>query len=52
MIVEKKRFTIRLSKDDLRVIELMQKQSGENINTLVKKALLSYYLSNFKDDKK
>lgn len=52
MVEEKKRFTIRLSKEDLRIIELMQEECQENINTLVKKALLFYYVSHCQGDKK
>ena len=53
MATTKKRISLNLSKEDLRILKLMENHSEENINTLVKKALFFYYLKHFaKDEKK
>lgn len=48
----KKRVSLNLSQEDLRILKLMENASGEGVNILVKKALFFYYLSHFKDNKK
>lgn len=52
MATTEKRVHLNLTKEDLRILQLMQNQTGENISLLVKKALFFYYLSNFKEHKK
>jgi len=51
MAVTEKRVSINLTKEDIRILNLMKKLTGENVNILVKKALFFYYLSHFKEDK-
>jgi len=52
MATTKKRVSLNLSQEDLRILSLMEEATGETVNVLVKKALFFYYLSYFKEDKK
>lgn len=51
MATTKKRVSLNLSQEDLRLLALMESATGETVNILVKKALFYYYLSHFKDTK-
>ncbi len=51
MATTKKRVSLNLSQEDLRLLGLMESATGETVNILVKKALFYYYLSHFKDAK-
>lgn len=48
MATTEKRVYLNLTKEDLRILEIMKSETGENVNTLVKKALFYYYLTHFK----
>lgn len=52
MAITKKRVSLNLSQEDLRILSLMEEQTGETVNVLVKKALFFYYLSQFQEEKK
>ncbi len=52
MATTKKRVSLNLSQEDLRILTLMQDVTGETVNVLVKKALFFYYLEHFKGEKK
>ena len=47
----KKRVSLNLTQEDLRLLQLMESATGESVNVLVKKALFYYYISYFKDAK-
>jgi len=49
MATTEKRVYLNLTKEDLRILELMKSKTGENFNILVKKSLFFYYLLHFKD---
>lgn len=51
MATIEKRVSLNLTKEDIRILDLMKKSTGESVNILVKKALFFYYLSHFKDEK-
>lgn len=51
MATTKKRVSLNLSQEDLRILTLMETATGEAVNVLVKKALFFYYLSHFKGAK-
>lgn len=52
MATTKKRVSLNLSQEDLRILNLMEAATGESVNILVKKALLFYWISRFEKDKK
>lgn len=51
MATTKKRVTLNLTQEDLRLLDLMHESSGEKINALVKKALFYYYINFLKEPK-
>lgn len=52
MTTIKKRMSLSLTEEDMRILNLIQDKTKENINATFRKALFFYYLSNFKEDKK
>jgi hypothetical protein len=51
MTTIKKRMSISLTEEDLRILNLIQEKTKENVNATFRKALFFYYLSHFKDAK-
>jgi hypothetical protein len=47
----KKRITVNLSQEDLRMLSAIQESTGENMNTIFKKALYQYFTQQQKDKK-
>lgn len=39
----KKRISVNLSQEDLRILKVIQEITGENMNTIFKKALFHYF---------
>lgn len=53
MTTIKKRITLNLSEEDLRILHIIQNSTKEGINATFRKALFFYYLKNFEaKDKK
>lgn len=52
MATTKKRVSLNLSQEDLRILNLMETATGESVNILVKKALLFYWISRFETKEK
>lgn len=52
MTTVKKRFSISLTEEDLRILGLIQEKTQENINATFRKALFFYYISQFNTDKR
>jgi hypothetical protein len=51
MTTIKKRLSVSMTEEDLRILTLIQEKTKENINATFRKALFFYYLSQVKDAK-